>query len=113
MININTNEITLSKEYIKERVEFLKNLKESKNRVPNFKFVYTTNLLKCISECKEGYNDIQSIYDISLEMLEALNIEIDYDKALESMYTINEQEIKELPNIRLLDNSVHGILVKC
>ena len=113
MLNININEVSLSKEEIKERVEFLKNLKESKNRVPNFKFVYTTNLLKCISECKEGYNDIQSIYDISLEMLEALNIEIDYDEAFEDMYIIAEKEIKNLPNIRLLDNSVHGILVKC
>ena len=109
---VKINEVTLSKEYIKERVEFLKNLK-SKNQVPNFKFVYTTNLLKCISECKEGYNDIKSIYDISLEMLEALNIEIDYDEAFEDMYIIAEKEIKNLPNIRLLDNSVHGILVKC
>ena len=113
MLNINTNEITLSKEYIKERIKFLKNLKKSKNRVPNFKFVYTTNLLKCIRECKEGYNDIKSIYDISLEMLEALNIDINYDIALEDMYDINENEIKNLPNIILLDNSVHGILVKC
>lgn len=113
MKNINSNEITLSKEEVMKRIDFLQKVMCSNNRTPNFNFVYITNLLNCISKCKEGYYDIKSIYDVSLEMLEALNINIDYNKAIESMYTINEKEIKNLPNIRLLDNSVHGILIKC
>lgn len=112
MLNINTHEIILSKDEIKERIQFFKDIKESNRRIPNFKFVYRTTLLTCIQKCKDGYNDIKNIYDISLEILEALNVKIDYEKALEDMYNINEEEIKTLPNIRLLDNSIHGILVK-
>lgn len=113
MKDITINEIILSKEEITKRVDFLQNIMDSENRVPNFEFVYTTNLLDCISKCKKGYYDIKSIYDISLEMLEALNIPIDYDKAFDNMYDINEKEIKNLPNITLVDSSVHGVLIKC
>lgn len=113
MKNVNINEITLSKEEVTKRVDFLHKIMSSENRTPNFDFVYTTNLLECVSKCKEGYYDIKSIYDISLEMLEALNIPIDYDKAFDNMYDINEKEIKNLPNITLVDSSVHGVLIKC
>lgn len=113
MNNVEINEVILSKQEIQERVDFLKEVYKSTNRLPNFKFVYTTNLLKCIEKCKEGYNDIKSIYDNSLEILEALDIKIDYYKTLDDMYVINEQELKELPNVRLLDSSIQGVLVKC
>ena len=108
----NINEVKLSNELIKERLEFFSKNIISNNRKPNFKAVYTNLLLYSIQECKLGYNNIVELYDTSLDILEKLNIEVDYDNAFEEMYSINEKEIKNLPNINLLDNSITGILVK-
>ena len=112
MKNININEVVLSKDIINERVEFFKRNMASNNRIPNFKVVYRDILLNSIIQCKSGYNNINNIYDIALETLEELNVDIDYDKALDEMYLINEEEIKDLPNTYLIDNSITGILVK-
>ena len=112
MKNININEVVLSKDIINERVEFFKRNIASNNRIPNFKVVYRDILLNSIIQCKSGYNNINNIYDIALETLEELNVDIDYDKALDEMYLINEEEIKDLPNTYLIDNSITGILVK-
>lgn len=112
MKNININEVVLSKDIIKERVEFFKRNIASNNRISNFKVVYRDILLNSIIQCKSGYNNINNIYDIALETLEELNVDIDYDKALDEMYLINEEEIKGLPNTYLIDNSITGILVK-
>ena len=113
MKNININEVVLSKDIIKERVEFFKrNMASNNNRIPNFKVVYRDILLNSMIQCKSGYNNINNIYDIALETLEELNVDIDYGKALDEMYLINEEEIKGLPNTYLIDNSITGILVK-
>ena len=112
MKNININEVVLSKDIINERVEFFKRNMASNNKIPNFKVVYRDILLNSIIQCKSGYNNINNIYDIALETLEELNVDIDYDKALDEMYLINEEEIKDLPNTYLIDNSITGILVK-
>lgn len=110
--NININEVRLSDETIKERLAFFNLNIFANNRIPNFKVVYTSLLLYSIQECKMGYNNINDIYDISLEILEKLNINVDYEKALDEMYLINKEEIKKLPNTYLLDNSITGLLVK-
>lgn len=112
MKNININEVVLSKDIIKERVEFFKRNIVFKNRIPNFKIIYRDILLNSIIQCKSGYNNIKNVYDISLDILEELNVDVDYDKAFDEMYTINEKEIKGLPNTYLIDNSITGILVK-
>ena len=112
MKNINIKDVTLSEEVKKERIAFFRRCKAFNKRIPDFRVVYTSILLHAIQGCKVGYNSINGIYDISLEILEDLKIDIDYDKALDDMYSINEKQIKSLPNINLLDNSVTGILVK-
>ena len=112
MKNINANEVVLSKDIIKERVDFFKRNMASNNRIPNFKVVYRDILLNSIIQCKSGYNNIKNVYDISLDILEELNVDVDYDKAFDEMYIINEKEIKGLPNTYLIDNSITGILVK-
>lgn len=112
MKNINANEVVLSKDIIKERVDFFKRNIISNKRIPNFKIVYRDILLNSIIQCKSGYNNIKNVYDISLDILEELNVDVDYDKAFDEMYIINEKEIKGLPNTYLIDNSITGILVK-
>lgn len=112
MKNININEVVLSKDIIKERVDFFKRNIISNKRIPNFKIVYRDILLNSIIQCKSGYNNIKNVYDISLDILEELNVDVDYDKAFDEMYIINEKEIKGLPNTYLIDNSITGILVK-
>ena len=53
MKNININEVVLSKDIIKERVEFFKrNMASNNNRIPNFKVVYRDILLNSMIQCK-------------------------------------------------------------